>query len=120
MAKRTGPTNPFLRSAIESMRKKGKESAKIWDEVARKLNKPTRSRVEVNVAEIARHAKEGETVVVPGVVLSSGNINKKVSVAAWRFTNSAEKKIREAGGKTLSIEELREQNPKGANVRIMV
>lgn len=120
MAKRTGPTNPLLRSAIGSMRKRGAEGAKIWDDVARSLGRPTRSRVEVNVAEIERNAKDGETVVVPGVVLSAGSMTKKVSVAAWRFTAAAEKKIREAGGKTLSIEELREQNPKGANVRMMV
>jgi len=120
MVKRTGPTNPLLRSAIGSMRKRGVDGAGIWEDVARNLGRPTRSRVEVNIAEIERHAKEGETVLVPGVVLSAGSMTKKVDVAAWRFTASAEKKIHKAGGRTLSIEELREQNPKGTNVRVMV
>lgn len=117
MAKRTGPTNPLLRSAI-ALFKRDRET--IWEDVADKLSKPTRSRVEVNVSEINRHAKDGETVLVPGVVLSAGNISKKVNVAAWRFSGSAKEKIHDAGGKTWTIEQLKKENPKGTNLRLMV
>ncbi len=120
MAKRTGPTNPLLRSAIELFRRKSGEGSPIWEDVAEKLSRSTRSRVEVNVSEIDRHAKDGETVVVPGVVLSAGSITKKVSVAAWKFSESAREKIRDAGGKTWTIEQLRKENPKGTNVKLMV
>lgn len=116
MAKRTGPTNSLLRSAIALFRK---EKAGIWTDVAEKLNKSTRSRVEVNVSQIERNAKDGETVVVPGVVLSSGSISKKVSVAAWRFSDSAKAKIKSAGGKTMTIEQAMKENPKGTNLRLM-
>lgn len=120
MAKRTGPTNPLLRSAIDLFRGTKNDAVPIWRDVAEKLAKPTRSRVEVNVSEIDRHAREGETVLVPGIVLSSGSISKKVNVAAWRFSGSAKEKIKEAGGKTWTIEQLKKENPKGTNVRIMV
>lgn len=119
MVKRTGPTNPLLRSAIAEMRKKGDDGKAIWDDVAKKLSRPAREKVEVNVSEISRHAKDKESVVVPGVVLSSGSITKKVNVAAWKFSESAKKKIEEAGGKTMSIEELRKSNPKGTDVKII-
>jgi large subunit ribosomal protein L18e len=117
MAKRTGPTNPLLKSAISLFKK---ERVGIWQDVAEKLERPTRSRIEVNVSEINRHAKDGETIIVPGVVLSAGNISKKVNVAAWRFSASAKNKIKEAGGKTMTIEQAQKENPKGTNLRLMV
>ena len=106
-----------MRSAIALFKKRTGDQLAIWEDVAEKLSRSTRSRVEVNVSEIGRNAKDGETVVVPGVVLSAGNISKKVNVAAWRFSGSAKEKIHDAGGKTLTIEQLRKENPKGTNVR---
>lgn len=120
MSKRTGPSNPHLRSAVESMRKKGSKAEPIWNDVAERLNTPTRGRVEVNVGEINRSAKDGDVVLIPGVVLSGGMMEKKVNVAAWRFSAGARQKIEKAGGKTWTIEELRKENPKGTNVRMMV
>lgn len=117
MTKRTGPTNQILRSAIALFRK---EKPEIWRDVAEKLNRPTRSRVEVNLSQINRNANDGETVVVPGVVLSSGSISKRVNVAAWRFSASAKDKIKNAGGKAMTIEQAQKENPKGTNLRMMI
>ena len=117
MVKRTGPTDVYKRALISKL---GKTKAPIWKDVAKKLRSPRGRKVEVNVKSISRHAKDGEVVVVPGVVLASGDINKKVNVAAWKFSPSAEKKIKAAKGATMSIEELMKKNPKGSNVRIMV
>lgn len=114
--KRTGPTNPQLKQLIEKLKK---SKAAIWRDVAEKLSKPTRKRVEVNLSRINRHTRDGETVVVPGVVLAAGELNKKVTVAAWRFSKKAREKIN-AVGKAISIEELIKINPKGSKVRIMV
>ncbi|HDD72605.1 MAG TPA: 50S ribosomal protein L18e, partial [Candidatus Aenigmarchaeota archaeon] len=50
-------------------------------------------------------------IVVPGVVLGSGEITKPVSVAALRFSKSAEEKIKKAGGKCMSLEEFSELYP---------
>lgn len=120
MVKRTGPTNPLLKSTIELFKRRGSESSPFWEDIAKKLSKPTRSRVQVNVSEINRYSKDGQFVVVPGVVLSAGNISKKVNVAAWRFSTTAEKKIKEAGGKTMTIESLKKENPKGTDVKTIV
>jgi large subunit ribosomal protein L18e len=121
MAKRTGPTNPYLRSLIEELKIKARElQAPIWRTVAEKLSKPTRQRVEVNIGEIERYANPGETILVPGVVLANGVLTKPVNVAAWRFSTNAAKKIKETNGKILTIEELLKENPKGTGVKIMV
>ena len=54
-----------------------------------------------------------------GKVLSVGNITKKVQVAAFNFSDEARKKIEQAKGKVLTIQELIQQNPEGKNVRIL-
>jgi len=121
MAKRTGPTNRHLRKLIETLRVKSRElEAPIWEDVAEKLNSPTRRKVEVNLSEIDRHANEGETVIIPGKVLASGDLTKKVNIAAWQFSVLAKTKIEKAKGKIMGIDELLEKNPKGSNVKILV
>jgi large subunit ribosomal protein L18e len=115
---RTGPTNFQLQTLLLELEGKALES-KFWKRVLSDLRKPSRQRRTVNVYKIDKHAKEGETIIVPGKVLSLGEINKKVDVAAFTFSGEARKKIEQASGKTLSIQELIKQNPKGENVRIL-
>lgn len=119
MAKRTGPTNPYLKQLIEDLRKKSLElNAPFWKEVAEKLSKSTRSRVEVNLSKIERNTSPGDIVIVPGVVLAVGQLTKPVTIAAWRFSPAAVRKIKDKG-KILTIEELAQDNPKGSNVKII-
>ncbi len=118
--KRTGPTNPVLRSLIVRLERASREhAAPIWADVAYELNMPTRKRVEVNVGEIDKHVEDGAVVVVPGKVLGLGKIRKKVTVAAWAFSSAARAKIEAAGGRAISIEELLKENPRGSGVIIM-
>ncbi len=112
--------NPLLRDAIISLHKASKDNkAPIWDAVARLLNKPSRRRHEVNLFLLERNLEKGQVAVVPGNVLGTGEITKKVTVAALRFSGEAEAKIKKAGGATLSIEALIEKHPKGEKVRII-
>ncbi|MEM5827970.1 MAG: 50S ribosomal protein L18e [Candidatus Aenigmatarchaeota archaeon] len=121
MVKPTGPTNPYLRKLIVYLEKASKKNkAKIWKYVAELLSKPTRKRVEVNLYKIDRYAKDGEIVLVPGKVLSVGNVTKKIKIAAWRFSKAAKLKLEKSGIEIMSIKELVEKNPKGSNVRIII
>ncbi len=120
MVKRTGPTNPYLKQLIETLKKKSFElKAPIWKAIAKKLEKPRRKKVEVNLSKIERFAEKNETIIVPGVVLGAGKLTKPVRIAAWRFSDSARKKIELAKGKCLSIEDLLKENPKGSKVKIL-
>ena len=116
----TGPTNPVLRRLIEKLYEKGyREKIPFLIKIADELSRQRRRRVIVNVGKLNRLCKENECVVVPGKVLGDGVIEKPIKVAAWKFSKSAKEKIEKAGGKTLSIEELVSENPKGSNVRII-
>lgn len=121
MAKRTGPTNVYLRQTIENLKQKSRElNAPIWKAAAEKLEKSTRQKVEVNLNKIDKYVGQHGFVLVPGTVLGSGHITKAVNVSAWRFSRSAVEKINKSKGKILTIDELVREKPKGTDVKILV
>ncbi len=118
MAVRTGPTNYQLQLLLQELEAKA-QSSPFWKRVALDLQKSTRQRRVVNVYKIEQFARDGETIVVPGKVLSVGDLKKKVSVAALMFSEDAARKITEAKGTVLSIHDLLKKNPEGKKVRIL-
>ncbi len=115
----TQSTNLHLRRIIASLKKLSKDKkVNIWNAIAKDLSKPARIRRKVNLSKIEAYVKTGETIIVPGKVLGTGNLSKKVTVASWNFSESAIKKINKLG-KTMTIEELMNKNPKGSKVRII-
>jgi len=110
--------NYQLQQLIQELEPKAQEN-RLWFKVLEDVMKPTRSRRVVNLYKINKCAQEGETIVVPGKVLSVGDINKKVVVAAMNFSAEAQEKITQAKGKTMSISQLLKENPDGKKVRIL-
>ena len=120
MAKRLKKTNSMLITLIQDLKKKSFENdAPIWKDIALRLEKPSRNWPVVNLNRIDKYIKENETALIPGKVLSSGNLTEKVDIAAWSFSEKSKEKIKKAGGKHMSIEELVKNNPKGEDIRIL-
>jgi len=102
--------NPHLAELIMKLEQMGRqENVPIWGALAEKLNRPRRKRYEANLYKLDKYAKGKETIVVPGMVLGTGEISKPVTVAALKFSRIAEEKIRKAGGRCMSIEKLAEE-----------
>ena len=96
MVKKIIKTNPNLIELINKLNKKSKtENAAIWKDVANRLGRSNRRTAEVNLSDIARYANADETVLVPGKVLSNGDLTEKVNVAAFKFSQKAQEKIEE-------------------------
>ena len=113
-------SNPLLRYAAVMLERQGKaEKAPIWGIASRLLNKPAGTKVEVNLGHISRIADEGEALFVPGKVLGTGTITKKVTVGAFAYSGAAKSKIVSAGGSALSIEEFLKKYPKGSGVKLV-
>jgi len=109
-----------VRQLISALKERGRqEKIPFLGSLARKLNRPSRIRHEVNLFSIDRNADPKRTVVVPGTVLGSGEVTKAFSVAALRFSGKAEEKIKKAGGKCMTLEKLVEDNPRGKGTTIM-
>jgi large subunit ribosomal protein L18e len=116
----TRSTNPELIQLVRFLKKQGREKqANIWLDVAEHLAKPKAQRVSVNLSRINRHTEKRDMIVVPGKVLGTGALNHPVTVAAFGASEKAKEKLAAAKAKYLSIAELVEKNPKGANVKII-
>ncbi|MFQ5711162.1 MAG: 50S ribosomal protein L18e [Candidatus Geothermarchaeales archaeon] len=104
----------------KTLRRVAKANASpIWDEVRERLMTPKRRRIAVNISRIDRYTEEGDTVVVPGKVLSAGTLNHRVVVAAYDFSSKALEKILNSGGQAISIEELMKKNPRGSGLKLI-
>ena len=120
MTKKNTKTNPVLISLIQDLKKTANENeAPIWKDIALRLEKSSKNWPVVNLDRISRYTGDKETALIPGKVLSDGNLTKKISIAAWSFSDKAEEKIKKAGGKTLTINDLVKANPKGKDIRIL-
>jgi large subunit ribosomal protein L18e len=120
MGKKTRKTNPLLISLIQNLKKQAyKHDAPIWKDLAVRLERSSRNWPEVNLDTISKHTHENETALVPGKVLSTGDLTKKVAIAAWSFSEKSREKIKRAGGNYMSIEDLMKKNAQGKNIRIL-
>ena len=120
MAQKIRKTNPLLIELIHELKKNAQEkNAPIWKDIAKRLEKPSRNWAEVNLNRINKYIQDKEIALIPGKVLSTGELTKKISIAAWAFSEKARDKIVKSGGKCLTIEELMKQNPDGKNIRIL-
>ena len=113
-------TDPNLVVLIDSLKLETRTNgAEIWRDIALRLEKSKQNWAEVNLSKLERNASENDVIVVPGKVLGSGSLSKKLTVAAYDFSESAKKKIAEAGGKHLTIPEMVKKNPSGSGIKIM-
>ena len=118
--KETNSTNPELIQLIRLLKKESREKkAGIWLDIAEYLSKTRSQRISVNLSTVNRNTKRSDVVVVPGKLLGSGSIDHAVTVASFGASQKAKDKLVAAKAKYLSIPQLLEKNPKGANVRII-
>jgi len=97
-----GPTNPVLAETVEKLRK---TKRKTLVAVAEKLESATRRRPEVNLWKIDKHSGEGDLIVVPGKVLSEGELTHKITISAFNFSGKALAKLR-GKAKIIALEDL--------------
>lgn len=118
--KKTKATNPELIELIVFLKKQSNtNNVEIWRDVAKRLARPRRRTVPVNVSRLNRFTNKRETVVVPGKVLGTGEIDHPITVTAFGFSAKAEEKIVAARGKCISFIDLVKKNPKGSKVKII-
>jgi large subunit ribosomal protein L18e len=115
-----GTTNEHLAQLIVELKKKAIASNQgLWKLLATDLEKPSRQRRVVNLSRINRHTAEGDIIVVPGKVLSDGELNHALTIAAWSFSQKAKHKIIEKKAKAISIHDLMNMNIKGKKVKVI-
>jgi len=107
-------TNPLLLETILAAKKNEK-----WLGVAGILSGPRKNRKNVNLSELNKNYKEGDVVVIPGKILSMGELNKKMKIVALSFSEYAREKILKSGSKVSTILDEIKLNPEAKGVKIL-
>ena len=93
-------SNQQLASLIRSMKKNNQLK------LASMLGLPKRNAVMINLDKLNKETNADEMVIVPGKILGQGNINHKLTIAAFRFSANAKEKLKKAGCKFVDIEDI--------------
>jgi len=82
------------------------------------LARPKRNSVKVNLSKLDRLTRQGETVLVPGKLLATGNLEHALTIAAFSKSAASADKLKNC--KLISIEQLVKSHPKGTSVRLII
>lgn len=91
---------------------------KNWSKIAEILSSPRKNKINVNIEKINKEAKEGDVIVVPGKVLSQGEIDKKTKVIALSFSEKAKAKLLKSKCEISSIIEEIKKNPEAKGIKL--
>jgi len=90
-----------------------------WKRVAEILSGPRRNRINPNLNEIEGKANKEGTIVIPGKVLSQGEIKKKIKISALDFSEVALEKLKKVGCEISYIKDEIKKNPNGNKINIL-
>lgn len=91
----------FLKGA-----KPGSKNSGLATSALRFATLPKRKRVKINLDRLDACAGSNENIVVPGKVLGTGSVSKQFTITAIELSEKAHHKLKEAGCKVISIEEM--------------
>ncbi|MCX6749564.1 MAG: 50S ribosomal protein L18e [Candidatus Pacearchaeota archaeon] len=109
-------SNPQL---VETIRLAKKTGSKFWLEIAGALSSPRRNAIALNLNEIEKIAKEGDSIVIPGKILSQGELSKKIAVIAFNFSDKAREKLLKTKCLTVNILDEIKKNPEAKGLKII-
>ena len=90
-----------------------------WLKVAEILSSPRRKKVNINIEKINKLAKDGEKIAIPGKVLSTGEVDKKIKIIALEFSEKAKEKLLKAKCEVSNILEEIKKNPEAVGIKIL-
>lgn len=90
-----------------------------WLKMGQLISASRRKRPVFNLCEIDKKAKEGEVLIIPGKVLSQGDINKKIKIVALKFSEETKEKLKNKKIDFSLINEEIKKNPNAKDIRIL-
>ena len=106
--------NPILVETIIAAKKN-----ENWKKVASILSGSKKNRLNINLEEVNKESKEGEIIVVPGKVLSQGEVNKKIKIIALGFSERAKEKLLKAKIETSNMLDEIKKNPHAKGIKVL-
>ncbi|MBT4595743.1 50S ribosomal protein L18e [Candidatus Woesearchaeota archaeon] len=96
---------------VDKLKKIGR-TEKLYAVLAKYLSRPKQKQISINLHKLSRKTKENQTVVIPGKILSVGNVGHKLTVYVHKVSFTAMEKLTKAGCKVHSFEKLMDDKPK--------
>ena len=90
-----------------------------WAKVAQMLSGPTRLYSSVNLSQIDKETKAGDTVVIIGKILAKGSLTKKLRLCALSISKSAESRLSETKSQFVPLIEEINKNPKAEGIKLI-
>merc|ERR1711890_16259 len=89
--------------------------------VMKRLFMSRANRAPLSLSRLSAKVKDNKTVVVVGTITNDNRVQTvpKMKVAALRVTETARKRILEAGGEIISLDQLAQQAPLGQNTLLL-
>ncbi|MFA5764404.1 MAG: 50S ribosomal protein L18e [archaeon] len=106
------------RKLVASLEKTGRKTKlTLWKDVAARVNKPTRQNIVVNINKLDEMAKKnkGKILLVPGKVLSVGDLEEKATIVATTASEKAIAKISKKG-KFIFLKDFVEEKTKISDI----
>ena|SRR3972149_7178277 len=107
-------TNPRLAAAIFLATKNP-----AWMKFAKLLSQSTKKHSSVNLKEIDKQTSLGDTVLVPGRVLSVGEITKKIRICSFGISKEALERLTKTRSEWISILDEIKKNPKAEGFKVI-
>ena len=85
--------------------------SRFWRAVLRFLERAKRRQHVVNVYELERLKTGSGRVLVVGKLLGSGSLHRRLTVVAFDFSETAYRKVVEAGGRPIYLRDFLRESP---------
>ena len=111
--------NEKLQELISSLKKQSiEQKSGLWKRVASELERSTRSHRVVNLSKIEKFTEDYDIVLIPGKLLSGGELTKKVTIIAYCYSQKTLDKIN-GKAQVISIEEALKKYPNAKDIKII-
>lgn len=90
-----------------------------WMKHSKMLSSSTRKHSSINLSEIDKQSSMGDTIVIPGRVLSIGEITKKIRICSFGISKMAKEKLKKTKSEWIHIIDEIKKNPKAEALKII-
>jgi large subunit ribosomal protein L18e len=92
---------------------------KAWFKFAKLFSQATRQHAVANLSAIDKQTSMGDTILIPGRVLSVGEITKKIRVASFGISKEARERLNKTRSEWIHILDEMKKNPKAEGIKLI-
>jgi large subunit ribosomal protein L18e len=107
-------SNPIIKETVKLALKQ-----KAWIKMAQFISAGKRNYPSINLGELDKKTTAGDTVLVLGKILSSGNLTKKIKIVALAISKGAREKLKETKSEFVHVRDEVTKNPKGEGIKVI-